>query len=101
VSYDLPLVLTIAELAAVLRVGRRTIERGLADGCFPIRPILDGVSARRVFARADVLRYLEDPAERIATRAARRVRHAPAGLMGGTLSARGRAPRSDPFDADF
>ena len=51
-------VLTIDELASVLRTSRTTIKRRLRMGTFPIRP-LTGIDRRRRWSRADVRRYFE------------------------------------------
>jgi hypothetical protein len=56
-------VLTIGEVAAILRCGVRTIERALASGTFPIAPLPSLGSSlrrrRRLFARVDLLRFVE------------------------------------------
>ena len=54
----LPDVLTIRELADVLRCSERTIKRRLHAGVFPIPP-LQGIDKRTRFAKAVVLRYLD------------------------------------------
>ena len=54
----LPDVLTIREVATVLRCSESTIRRRLRACTFPIRP-LPGIDKRRRFARADLLRFLE------------------------------------------
>ena len=54
----LPDVLTISELARVLRCSESTIKRRLRDGVFPI-PSLRGLDKRMRFAKAAVLRYLD------------------------------------------
>ena len=59
---DARLVLTIGEVASILRCGVRAIEQPLAAGTFPIAPLPSfGTSSRRrrLFARADVLRFVE------------------------------------------
>ena len=64
----LPDVLTIRELARVLRCSESTIKRRLRAGVFPIPP-LRGLDKRMRFAKAAVLRYLDSGAR---GRAARR-----------------------------
>ncbi|MYN68424.1 MAG: helix-turn-helix domain-containing protein [Acidobacteria bacterium] len=64
----LPDVLTIRELARVLRCSESTIKRRLRAGVFPIPP-LRGLDKRMRFAKASVLRYLDSGAR---GRAARR-----------------------------
>ena len=54
----LPDVLTISELARVLRCSESTIKRRLRDGVFPI-PSLRRLDKRMRFAKAAVLRYLD------------------------------------------
>ena len=54
----LPDVLTIRELAGVLRCSESTIRRRLRDRVFPIPP-LQGVDKRKRFSRVAVLRYLD------------------------------------------
>ena len=54
----LPDVLTIRELAGVLRCSERTIKRRMRDGVFPI-PSLQGLDKRTRFAKVAVARYLE------------------------------------------
>ena len=54
----LPDVLTLSELARVLRCSESTSKRRLRDGVFPIPP-LRGLDKRTRFAKAAVLRYLD------------------------------------------
>ena len=54
----LPDVLTISELARVLRCSESTIKRRLRDRIFPIGP-LRGLDKKIRFAKAAVLRYLD------------------------------------------
>ena len=54
----LPDVLTLRELAGVLRCSESTIKRRLRVGVFPI-PTLRGLDKRVRFAKAAVVRYLE------------------------------------------
>ena len=54
----LPDVLTIRELAGVLRCSESTIKRRLSAGVFPI-PRLRGLDKRTRFAKVAVARYLE------------------------------------------
>jgi len=60
----LPPVLTLRELAAVIRLSERTIRGKLAMGTFPIPPLGDDVHRWR-FAGADVARYLNRPRRRV------------------------------------
>ena len=53
----LPEVLTIRELAGVLRCSESTIKRRMRAGVFPI-PSLRGLDKRIRFAKAAVIRYL-------------------------------------------
>ncbi len=54
----LPDVLTIRELAHVLRSSESTIKRRIRDRVFPIPP-LNGIDKRMRFAKSAVLRYLD------------------------------------------
>ena len=54
----LPDVLTIRELAHVLRCSQSTIKRRLRDRTFPIR-LLPGIDTRARFAKADVAYFLD------------------------------------------
>ena len=54
----LPDVLTLRELAGVLRCSESTIKRRLRAGVFPI-PRLRGLDKRTRFAKVAVARYLE------------------------------------------
>ena len=54
----LPDVLTLPELAGVLRCSESTIKRRLRANTFPI-PRLRGLDKKLRFARVAVLRYLE------------------------------------------
>ena len=54
----LPDVLTLRELARVLRCSESTIKRRLRTGVFPI-PTLRGVDKRMRFAKTAVVRYLD------------------------------------------
>lgn len=60
-------VLTIGELAHILKRSVRWIEQGLADGTFPI-PRLQGLDRgrrrARLWSRRDVERFLETDATR-------------------------------------
>jgi len=61
--YNLPAVLLIQDVAAVLRTSRRTVERKLQQGLFPIRPMTSprspiGIDKRYRWARADVEQFL-------------------------------------------
>ena len=51
-------VLTIEELALVLRCSTSTIKRRLRDGAFPIPPLL-GIDSKFRFSKISVLRYLD------------------------------------------
>jgi len=50
--------LTVAELAAVLGIGRSTIDRMIAHGSFPI-PWLPALTKQRRWAKAVVRRWLD------------------------------------------
>ena len=66
----LPDVLTLRELAQVLRCSESTIKRRVRARVFPI-PVLSGIDKRMRFAKSAVLRYLDSSA-RAPTHPARR-----------------------------
>lgn len=63
-----PPILSVAELADVLRVSVRTVRRALAAGTLPIRPLpcVGGGQVRRrwTFAATDVARFLQGAQQR-------------------------------------
>jgi hypothetical protein len=56
---ELPDVLTLAEVCSVLRVSRRTYARWKRSTTEPLQPMRATGSYR--FAKADLVRYLNDP----------------------------------------
>lgn len=56
-TFPLPPVLLLDDMAQVMRTSTRTIKRGLRAGTFPIRPIR-GIDKKIRFAGGDVERFL-------------------------------------------
>lgn len=62
-SDDLPAVCFIDDLARALRTSRRSIERRLAVGTFPIRP-LPSIDSRRRWSGEDVRQFIANQERR-------------------------------------
>lgn len=58
---EVPPLLTISEVAKLLRVTTRTIARWQAEGRLRARKLTPGKSGRVVFSRAEIRRFVEDP----------------------------------------